>query len=130
MLDKVHIGEYDYTIEETERIFASDGEFASGLVTYADALIQLSKEEHPQFRSQTLLHEILHVILNQAGFEDHSEAVIEALSYGLIQVIRENPQLIEFIRGTSTNVASFVWPSPNESGTISSQPYKITYNPS
>ncbi len=42
----------------------------------------------------TLWHEILHGILNGAAqTEEHNEAHIDALAHGIIQVLRDNPQL-------------------------------------
>lgn len=115
MINSVHIGEYDYEVKLQPEIKHDDTEYL-GWVDYGTTVIDLSLAEHEQLRSQTLVHEIIHVIMHQAGFSDHSEAVIEALSHGLIQVIRENPELIEFIKQkpvNSSKIALTLTPIPS-----------------
>lgn len=42
----------------------------------------------------TLWHEALHGILTVAGHNDQPEGLIEPLAYGLVALIRDNPELI------------------------------------
>lgn len=91
MLDNIKIGAFNYKVvlEESEL----DGDACDGLMDYAQAKISISNKQDDQIKVQTLLHEILHGIMHQAGYIDHDEGVINTLSYGLIQVIRDNPEL-------------------------------------
>ena len=41
----------------------------------------------------TLWHEILHSLLAQAGNMDHNEGQVEALSYGIVQVLKDNKSM-------------------------------------
>lgn len=49
----------------------------------------------PQAQYQVLWHEIVHGILTVAGFveENQNERLIDALGYGMLQVLRDNPEL-------------------------------------
>ncbi len=94
MIDKVKIGAFDYEIKVLPEIWDVEGEYY-GMAEYGLLQIKLSEKEAKEIRVQTLLHEVIHVIMHQAGFREHNEAVIEAMSYGLIAVLRENPAFVD-----------------------------------
>ena len=64
------------------------------------ALIEIDGGLETQPRKQTLLHEIVHEILIQAGqnLGDRTEGVVDAVAFGWYQVMRDNPQLVRMIR--------------------------------
>lgn len=59
--------------------------------------ILLNREYHFQQQRVTLFHEIVHVILSQAGrrYESDDEGLVESLAHGILQVLLDNPWLIE-----------------------------------
>ena len=59
----------------------------SGTITLNDAA-------QDDMEMVTLWHEVLHSLLAQAGNREHNEEQIEALGYGIVQVLKDN----EFLR--------------------------------
>lgn len=55
--------------------------------------ILLERDMNPQMQLITLWHEVIHGILEAAGFSEHDEEIIRALGYGIVQVLRDNPDL-------------------------------------
>lgn len=95
MIEQLKVGAINYTVvlEEAEL----DGSKCSGLVDYDQTRISVSPDQSIQMQPQTLIHEIIHVIMHQAGFTEHNESVIEALSYGWLQVLRDNPNVTAYL---------------------------------
>lgn len=68
-----------------------------GAVDYGQGVIYLHPELSPHMRDTILWHEVLHILLHQAGFWDeasHDERQIWALAYRLPDVLRDNPWLM------------------------------------
>ena len=98
MIDSVKIGLVTYTVEEKADLYQlTDGrkEALHGEIWHAEAAINLEANQNVDVKLVTLWHEILHGILHSAGHENHPEPTIIALSYGLVQILRDNPKLIE-----------------------------------
>ena len=90
----IKIGGIDYEVEEVQNLCAEDGiKRLNGHIIYDSCKIKLDAGLNPQVKNVCLWHEILHGILTHAGITDHDEAHIEALSYGLVQVLRDNLEL-------------------------------------
>ena len=51
-----------------------------------------------QYERVVALHEVVHAVLENAGFEFHDEGVVNALAYGLYNVIQENPSFITYLK--------------------------------
>jgi hypothetical protein len=58
------------------------------------ARIRVNADDDEQVQVVTLWHEIVHGILYTAGIRDHDETLIDALAFGLVQVMRDNPEII------------------------------------
>jgi hypothetical protein len=43
----------------------------------------------------TLIHEVLHAALFALGHRKHSELIVDGLAYQLVQILRDNPGLID-----------------------------------
>ena len=71
-----------------------DGRFTGGQTT-----IQLSAALSTQGRYAILWHEIVHGILIHAGMDEivDEERLVSALGYGIVQVLRDNPDLIALL---------------------------------
>ncbi|AZB66823.1 TPA: hypothetical protein K8054_000263 [Staphylococcus pseudintermedius] len=61
-----------------------------GLCVYKDSLIQLKRGLSFERKKQTLIHELLHAMLYEAGYEEHDETLVSNLSIVINQVIGEN----------------------------------------
>lgn len=79
-----------YTVKEVDLIDYDAGTF--GQIDHIKNVIEIKKDIPAEKKKVTLLHEILHAIFQQLGFdEEHDdEHLIKSLSASLIQVFTEN----------------------------------------
>jgi hypothetical protein len=89
----VKIGPITYEIVEIDELGDKDEKWM-GYAKHDQAIIELDKNLPPQSKHQILWHEILHGLIYQMGIEDHDERLIEALSFSVIQVLQDNPWLL------------------------------------
>tara|TARA_R100000808_G_scaffold9913_1_gene26908 strand:+ start:24391 stop:24702 length:312 start_codon:yes stop_codon:yes gene_type:complete len=82
---KLVIGGHDYDIVEM-RDQTKDGKDLLGLHDPKLNTISLDSDMANTRKHETLLHEIVHVILMNAGFSDHDESLIDAISNGFLQL--------------------------------------------
>jgi len=90
----VKIGPIAYALVEVGDLH-SGGVELDGQVRHCLSEIRIERDQEEQSKTQTLWHEIVHIILNQAGRREDSknEDLVEALAYGLMGVIQDNPWL-------------------------------------
>ena len=69
---------------------------ALGVTEHLDELIMVEDSLKESVKRSTLLHEVFHAV---AFTQAHSmpEDAIEAMSYGLYRVMRDNPKLVEYL---------------------------------
>jgi hypothetical protein len=67
---------------------------SAGVVDYFKHKIQIDEALSNKGMLYTILHECIHAILFHAGRREHDEEIIQALEYGLVQLIQSNPQFI------------------------------------
>lgn len=100
--DSVRIGPMLYSIVATEDLHGvgSDG-VKFGLFGQIDEKrqqISLHADNGPDINRCTLLHEAMHGILYVAGIQsDHDERTIDALAYGVVSLLRQNPALAAYL---------------------------------
>lgn len=101
MIDRLKIGQVFYSVEAIPRLIVdgSDGQghYLNGHIQYHTCRIRVEAEAAEQIKPQIVMHEALHGILHQAGFEDHPEKEIIALGYGLVALLRENPEFVRWV---------------------------------
>lgn len=97
MIDKIKIGGIHYDVKYVERLQDDDRSPLNGQISYVDARIDVDANMVAQKTMQTILHEILHGILAAAN-HNTTEEVIDSTAYGLLQVLRDNPQLIDAVK--------------------------------
>jgi hypothetical protein len=99
MIDTLKIGAVKYTVKERDDLHTTsdDGRKLAlhGHIVWASAEIRIASDQTDDMKVCTLWHEALHGILQNAGQDDHPEALIIALGYGIVALLRENPQLAE-----------------------------------
>ncbi|GEQ04525.1 hypothetical protein EKQ61_06215 [Staphylococcus gallinarum] len=61
-----------------------------GLCIYKDSLIQLKQGLSFERKKQILIHELLHAMMYEAGYEEHDEILVGNLSIVINQVIAQN----------------------------------------
>lgn len=98
---KIRVGAFDYELvyfdnEVVEKEEGGDQYKLFGNIDFETMTINVWKGLHPQVVPQVILHEIVHGILRNAGYEDHSEELINAITNGLISLSRDNPSLVHF----------------------------------
>lgn len=92
--ERIKIGGFDWSIKSDANV-TYEGQI-HGSTHNQTQTIFLDQDGTQQKREQTLLHEIMHAIWWQSGlvkrFTDHKmeEEVIDALSNGLYQVLKDN----------------------------------------
>lgn len=92
-MNQVIIGPLIYAVVEVEELASAHG-LLYGDIDYGRCRIRVAAESDPQIKRVTLWHEILHGILNGAAITaDHNEQHIDALAHGIVQVLRDNPDL-------------------------------------
>jgi hypothetical protein len=90
---QIRIGPVVYKVVKVKELADAPG-LLHGDINYGRCRIRLSADDDPQLRYVTLWHEALHGILHAAGIEEHDEPTIIALSHGIAQIIKDNPELI------------------------------------
>lgn len=105
MINKLTIGAVVYSVEEVPRLIVSgsDGKdvYCNGNIQYNVTRIRVEAESNDQIKPQIVMHEALHGILEQAGITDEPENMIVALGYGLIALLRDNPEFVQWIMGAA-----------------------------
>jgi len=85
---KIKIGAIDYDIRIVEDTLTSDN---AGKISFVKSEIVIDEDCSPQDRQHVLWHEVIHGITVQAGHEV-SEGLVECIAYGVMQVLRDNPE--------------------------------------
>lgn len=96
---KVKIGPYQFALERTY------GMDTIGIMNYDRQRIAIDPDIPQDIATDTTMHEILHVIFYMSGLRDdfevkEQERIVNTFATPLIQVIRDNPKLIEYIVGS------------------------------
>jgi len=95
------VGPVTYRIEEEVRLIGSNGdgtsEWLNGQVKSHRLLMKLDAELPVTLKPICIMHEALHAILTQAGLDEQSEDVITCLGYGIVQLLQDNPRLVDLI---------------------------------
>ena len=96
-LSPIKIGAVCYSLEYIENL-QDDGRPLDGQIDHGLAKISIKSNMDDQIRVQTLLHEIIHAIETQTGRRrELKEPMIDALAFGIYQVMRDNPHLVRMI---------------------------------
>ncbi len=96
----VAVGGFVYTIHPWDH----DEAVASNLLGYCDNVktyIKIADGLNYQLRAEVLLHEVMHAIFRQAGVDAAPEAeekIVSGMTYGLIGVIRHNPDFMPYLK--------------------------------
>lgn len=89
----IRIGPIDFTVKTVDDLHDNHVKL-DGHIRYASTSILLESALNPQAILLTLWHEITHGILVQSGHAAGiKDPVIDALAYGIIDVLRNNPWL-------------------------------------
>ena len=94
----IRVGPFDISINQLE---GEDRDRCLGMFSETRQSI-LMRESYPnsQQEAETLLHELLHAVYATYGVraKDPEERTISQMSIGMASVIRDNPDLIEWLK--------------------------------
>jgi len=92
----IKIGPFIYSVVES-RLASMNQKL--GIYNSIEQQILIAKDQHPQSLVDTLLHECLHGITfhGDKAFKDE-EGIVRSLTPWLIQLIKDNPELIKLIQ--------------------------------
>lgn len=95
MIKKIKVGGIYYDVEYKELLSESDTQL--GWCRYDKARIEINNTVNEQVQEQTLIHELTHAIVREAGIDDEiDEDNINKIGLILHQVLRDND--FSFIR--------------------------------
>lgn len=90
-MESVKIGGLVYQITEIEDLAHEERTPGlMGCVDYHQLTIKLEKNLHKKVQEQTLVHEIVHGIFAESGYESHEEEQVNRIAKTLYQVLIDN----------------------------------------
>lgn len=94
--NKIKIGSMQYEVIKTDKPILLDNEVCNGIIDNENLLIEISNNRAIQKQEETFIHEILHGIIHERNLilEDE-EMIVEEISKGLYQVIKDNPEIFK-----------------------------------
>lgn len=100
-MDTIKVLGCDYDLLEVDLV-SRDG-FVFGEVDHVDQIIKIDAGLKPQRKAETIMHEVLHCLFHALGENEahDDERLVRALSCGLVQVLRDNPELTSLFLGLS-----------------------------
>lgn len=90
----------DYDVVIAPNLTGDDGKPLNACIEYASREIRLCVDLDHETQAIAIWHEGLHSILDWANIAEHNEEVIDTLARGIVQAIRDNPELIATIQGS------------------------------
>lgn len=99
-IERIRVGWRNYTLrippDRSER-YGAFGQCDNG-----EAEIEVNACVAREQQAETLLHEIMHAITWQAGDSRELEREVTILSKGVMQVLRDNPAVAEFLMAVAS----------------------------
>jgi hypothetical protein len=92
-INSLKIGAIHYTVKYVHDLHRADQKL-DGHIQHGQAKISLDADLNHQAMVQTLLHETVHAVLTQMGSRlAAQEGFVDALAFGIYQLMRDNPAL-------------------------------------
>lgn len=88
----IRMGVLDYAVQVEQDLRSSEDSKLYGEILYGAGTIRVDASAKPAFQAVVLWHELVHGLLEQAG-QEQSEATCNAIAFGLVQLLRDNPDL-------------------------------------
>ena len=85
-MTKLRIGAITYDV--TESVMQD-----CGCIDYEKQTILIRKGLAADARKVTIWHEVIHGILYNMGHVNHDEILVDGIAHGVLQCLRDNPQL-------------------------------------
>ena len=94
---QIRIGSLAFSIRSVPRLANDNDERVDGYLDHSKGLILLDDDLGEDARLATLLHEIVHEKVEIQCGHVLSEGLIDAIAFGWLEVMRENPDLVRMI---------------------------------
>lgn len=106
--ESIQVGPYPYTVKIVERLRSDSGEKLAGHARHGQGIIEIDSEQSAICMRETLLHEVLHGVCSTVGLWDEKqtyteESFIRCVTAMLLDTLRRNPALVEYLTETPTN---------------------------
>jgi hypothetical protein len=82
------VGGVNYAVEIMPNLRAIENLY--GEVTYHNAKIRIDGDMHRDRTNETLVHELIHAMMFEAGYDEHDEDFVRRFSAMLHQVLLDN----------------------------------------
>jgi len=104
MPDKILIDAVIYQVISTDKPIILNGQECDAQITHSAAEILVSgclDKLGEGRKAKALMHEVVHAILHERGLYKASgdEELVDELAKGFVNLIRQNPRLVDFIKG-------------------------------
>lgn len=100
ILNNVRIGSSDYKVLVSDQVLIVDRSECKGMIDFEFHQIKINNQvQDKQGQEQTLLHELIHGIVRERNLDllnSDEETIVEEISLGLHQVIRDNPKMFSY----------------------------------
>lgn len=115
-MKRIKVAGIEYTINPVDKLFETYGIY--GNIHYSSATINVDNSLSNDRKEQTIIHEFLHAIFFESGYEEQDEEMINSVSITLHQVLRDNNVAItmdekkisesdiEYLEKVSENIAN------------------------
>jgi hypothetical protein len=94
-VDKIKIGGIIFQVIREHELRHPDGRRLDGHIKYGECEIAIDDSLPYQAEMQTIWHETIHGILTHAGIDKISESLVDAIAYGVMMILYDNPQMAE-----------------------------------
>lgn len=95
--EKIRIGNYDYSVNQSDKTLVLKAEQCKATIDFDFHQIKIDTSiQDKQGQEQSFLHEVVHGIINERSLDlanSDEETIVEEISKGLYQVIRDNPDI-------------------------------------
>lgn len=87
---KIKVGGINYSINQVPYVENGGDRNFLGSCSSSKQLIELEEGMSKDRKEQILIHELVHAIFNECGFNEHDEDTVNRLGIVLHQVIKDN----------------------------------------
>ncbi|MEK5331547.1 ImmA/IrrE family metallo-endopeptidase [Lysinibacillus sp. FSL W8-0992] len=87
---KVKVGAIDYSVKEVEQVIIDGDIKFAGSCDESYCRIEVKADLPENGKKGTLIHELTHAIFYEAGYQEHSEKMVNRIGKVLHQVLKDN----------------------------------------
>lgn len=85
---QVNVAGIDYTVQYQDGMMKNYS--LLGQVLYAESTIDIDSSMSQSKKEQVFVHELVHAIFNEAGYDEQDDEMVNRLSIVLYQVLKQN----------------------------------------